>query len=61
MDIGSSLNVMPKTTLIKLTIEGICMKPRALVVKAFDGSMRAVIVEVDPPIHIGPHTFCISF
>ncbi|XP_050915885.1 uncharacterized protein LOC127130978 [Lathyrus oleraceus] len=38
VDTGSSLNVMPKTTLIKLPMEGISMKPSTLIVKAFDGS-----------------------
>ena len=43
VDTGSSLNVMPKTTLIKLPVEGISMKPSTLIVKAFDGSRRAKI------------------
>ncbi|XP_050914897.1 uncharacterized protein LOC127129815 [Lathyrus oleraceus] len=38
VDTGSSLNVMPKTTLTKLPMEGISMKPNTLIVKAFDGS-----------------------
>ncbi|XP_050916448.1 uncharacterized protein LOC127131577 [Lathyrus oleraceus] len=45
VDTGSSLNVMPKTNLIKLPMEGISMKPSILIVKAFDGSRRAVIEE----------------
>lgn len=38
VNIGSSLNVLPKSSLAKLTIEGFVMKPSELVVKAFDGS-----------------------
>ncbi|XP_050915375.1 uncharacterized protein LOC127130402 [Lathyrus oleraceus] len=61
VDTGSSLNVMPKTTLIKLPIEGISMKPSTLIIKAFDGSRRAVIGEVDLPTKIGPTIFNITF
>lgn len=61
IDIGSSLNVIPKNSLTKLTIEGLLMNPNTLVVKAFDGSRRLVIGEVDLPIKIGPHTFLFTF
>ncbi|XP_050915448.1 uncharacterized protein LOC127130491 [Lathyrus oleraceus] len=61
VDIGSSLNVMPKTTLIKLPMERSNMKPNTLIVKAFDSSRRAVIGEVDLPIKIGPTIFNITF
>ncbi|XP_050897045.1 uncharacterized protein LOC127103847 [Lathyrus oleraceus] len=61
VDTGSSLNVMPKTTLIKLPMEGISMKPNTLIVNAFDGSMREVIGEVDLPTKIGPTIFNITF
>jgi hypothetical protein len=37
------------------------MKPSALIVKAFDGSRRTVIGEVELPILIGPHIFSINF
>nr|XP_027191080.1 uncharacterized protein LOC101494924 [Cicer arietinum] len=61
VDNGSSLNVMPKSTLSKLFVEGACLKPSALVVKAFDGSRRQVIGEIDLPIQIGPYIFGITF
>lgn len=61
MDTGSSFNVIPKTTLVKLPLDGIDMKPNTLIVKAFDGSRRAVIWEVDLPIQIGPTKFSITF
>lgn len=38
VDTGSSLNVLPKNSLSKLTIKGLVMKPSSLVVRAFDGS-----------------------
>lgn len=61
VDTGSSLNVMPKGSLAKLTIEGLVMKPSELAVRVFDGSRRTVIGEVDLPMNIGPHTFVITF
>lgn len=61
MDTGSSLNIMPKGSLAKLTIEGLVMKPSELVVQAFNGSRRTVIGEIDLPMKIGPHTLFITF
>lgn len=61
VDTGYSLNVMPKGSLAKLTIEGLVMTPSELVVRAFYGSRRTVIGEVDPPMKIGPHIFSITF
>ncbi|XP_050875676.1 uncharacterized protein LOC127079321 [Lathyrus oleraceus] len=61
VDTKSSLNVMPKRTLAKLSYQGPAMKPSALIVKAFDGSRRTVIGEVELPILIGPHIFPIAF
>lgn len=37
------------------------MRPNVIVVKAFDGSRRTVIGEVDLPIYIGLHFFQITF
>ncbi|GAU28982.1 hypothetical protein TSUD_391830 [Trifolium subterraneum] len=52
VDTGSSLNVMPKTTLDKLASEGASMRPSSLIVKAFDGSKRTVMGEFDLPVLI---------
>ncbi|KAI5444251.1 hypothetical protein KIW84_012756 [Lathyrus oleraceus] len=60
VDTGSSLNVMSKGSLAKLTIEELVMKPSELVVRAFDGSRRTVIGEIDLLMKIGPHTFFIT-
>lgn len=38
VDTRSSLDVMPKTTLMNLTLEGVSMNPSTLIVKAFNGS-----------------------
>ncbi|XP_050893409.1 uncharacterized protein LOC127100312 [Lathyrus oleraceus] len=61
VDTGSSLNMLPKTTLAQLNIKGAQMRPNALIVKAFDGSKQTVIGEIDLPILIGPQTFRINF
>ncbi|CAJ2644571.1 unnamed protein product [Trifolium pratense] len=61
VDTGSSLNVMPKRTLDKLGSEGAAMKLSSLIVKAFNGSERAVMGEVDLPVLIGPQLFTITF
>ncbi|XP_027348295.1 uncharacterized protein LOC113859812 [Abrus precatorius] len=61
IDNGSSLNVMPKMTLSKLPCDGSHMKPSAMIVRAFDGSRREVIGEIEIPIKIGPYTFQILF
>lgn len=61
IDTGSSLNVMPKSTLVKLKYKGGHMRYSGIIVKAFDGSRKSVIGEVDLPICIGPHVFPITF
>ncbi|XP_050875021.1 uncharacterized protein LOC127078622 [Lathyrus oleraceus] len=61
VDTGSSLNVMPKSSFAKLTIEGLVMKPSELIVRAFDGTRRTVIGEVNLLMKIGPHIFLITF
>ncbi|KAI5397016.1 hypothetical protein KIW84_063009 [Lathyrus oleraceus] len=61
VDTGSSLNVLPKSTLSKLSYQGPPMRQSGVVVKAFDGSRKTVIGEVDLPIKIGPSDFQITF
>ncbi|XP_050914977.1 uncharacterized protein LOC127129916 [Lathyrus oleraceus] len=43
VDTGSSLNVIPKRTLSKLSYQGPDMKPSALIVKAFDGAVTSIL------------------
>ena len=57
IDNGSALNVIPRSMLMKLKYQGTPMRPSGIIVKAFDGSRKSVIGEVDLPIHIGPHLF----
>lgn len=61
VDIGSSLNVVPKSKLAKLSFQKTIIKPSALVVKELYGFKRIVIREVELPIQIGPYVFHIIF
>ncbi|XP_050919706.1 uncharacterized protein LOC127137279 [Lathyrus oleraceus] len=61
VDTGSSLNIIPKTTLSQLQFKGPEIRTNTLIVRAFDGSRRQVIWEVDLPICVGPHNFSITF
>ncbi|KAI5420857.1 hypothetical protein KIW84_044622 [Lathyrus oleraceus] len=61
VDTGSFLNVLPKTTLSRLSYQGPPMRQSGVVVKAFDGSRKTVIREVNLPIKIGPSDFQVTF
>ncbi|XP_058746081.1 uncharacterized protein LOC131618951 [Vicia villosa] len=61
VDNGSSLNVLPKSSLIRLDYFGVEIRPSELTVRAFDESKRSVFGEVDLPIMIGPQLFTITF
>ncbi|KAI5396814.1 hypothetical protein KIW84_062876 [Lathyrus oleraceus] len=60
-DTGSSLNVLPKLMLSKLYYQGAPMRYNEVIVKAFDGSRKTVIGEVDLPVKIGLIDFQITF
>ncbi|KAI5443000.1 hypothetical protein KIW84_011878 [Lathyrus oleraceus] len=55
VDTGSSLNVLPKSTLSRLSFQELPMRQSGVIVKAFYGSRKTVIGEVDLPIKIGPN------
>ncbi|XP_022632809.1 uncharacterized protein LOC106780655 [Vigna radiata var. radiata] len=61
IDNGSSLNVMPKTTLEKLPCDGMHIKPSSMIVRAFDGSKREVMGEIELLVQVGPCVFQITF
>ncbi|KAI5442293.1 hypothetical protein KIW84_011385 [Lathyrus oleraceus] len=61
VDTGSSLNVLPKKALMKLDCDDTILRPSNLVVRAFDGSKRAVFGEVELPVKIGPQVFKSTF
>ena len=52
---------MPKTTLDKICCEGAYLRPSSMVVRAFDGSRREVIGEIELPIQVGPCNFQVVF
>ena len=61
IDNGSSLNVMPKSTLDTLPFNASNLRPSSMVVRAFDGSCQDVRGEIDLPIQIGSHICQITF
>ncbi|XP_050897690.1 uncharacterized protein LOC127104546 [Lathyrus oleraceus] len=61
VDTGSSLNVLPKSTLARLSYQEALMRYNGVIVKAFGGSHKTVIGEVDLPIKIDPSNFQITF
>ena len=61
VDIGSSLNVLPKKALDRLDSEGLTLRPSNIVVRAFDGSKWMVCGELDIPIKVGTQTFDSTF
>ncbi|KAI5384539.1 hypothetical protein KIW84_071515 [Lathyrus oleraceus] len=61
VDIGLSLNVLPKSTLSRLSYHGAPMRYSGVVVKAFDDSRKIVIGEVDLPVKIGLNDCQITF
>ncbi|XP_058741904.1 uncharacterized protein LOC131614320 [Vicia villosa] len=61
VDNGSSLNVLPKSSLMRLDYSGVEIRPSELTVRAFDGSKRSVFGEVNLSIMIGPQLFTITF
>ena len=59
-DTGSALNVLPKYSQMKLTLDGVVIRPISRIVKAFDDSQSIVFREVDLPVKICPHVFYIT-
>ncbi|XP_016730683.2 uncharacterized protein [Gossypium hirsutum] len=57
IDNGSALNVLPLSTLNRLSIDNSHMKTCHNVVRAFDGTERKVIRMIDIPLMIGPNTY----
>jgi len=61
IDTGSALNVMPKFTLTQLAYSGTQLRPSTVSVRAFDGTRRSVVGDIDLPISVCPHEFIITF
>ena len=61
IDNGSFLNVMPLSTLMRLPVDRSYMKHTHTVVRAFDGTRREVIGEIEIEMQIGPCVFNVKF
>ena len=61
IDNGSSLNVMPLSTLMRLPVDRSYMKHTHTVVRAFDDTRREVTGEIEIKMQIGPCTFNVEF
>ena len=61
IDNGYSLNVMPLSTLMRLSVDRSYMKHTMTMVRAFDSTRREVIEEIEIEVQIGPCTFNIEF
>ena len=61
LDNGSSLNVIPMSTLSRLLIDFSYMKKSQMVVRAFDETKREVLGNIKLPIQVGPCTFNSEF
>jgi len=53
--------VMAKTTYDRLSYQGTPPRRSGVMVRAFDGSRKTVLGEVDLPIMVGPHVFQVTF
>ncbi|XP_016755386.1 uncharacterized protein [Gossypium hirsutum] len=58
---GSTLNVLPLSTLNRLPIDNSHMKTCHNVVRAFDGTKRNVMGRIDIPLLIGPNVYDVDF
>uniref|UniRef100_A0A2N9GC03 Retrotransposon gag domain-containing protein n=1 Tax=Fagus sylvatica TaxID=28930 RepID=A0A2N9GC03_FAGSY len=61
IDNGSALNVCLLSTLEKLDIDPTRVRVTSMVVRAFDGTRREVLGEIDLPVEIGPQVYDINF
>ena len=61
IDNGSSLNVMPLSTLMRLPVDRSYMKHTHTMVRAFDDTRREVTGEIEIEMQIGPCTFKVEF
>uniref|UniRef100_A0A2N9IC44 Uncharacterized protein n=1 Tax=Fagus sylvatica TaxID=28930 RepID=A0A2N9IC44_FAGSY len=61
IDNGSALNVCPLSTLEKLDIDPTRVRVNSMIVRAFDGTRREVLGEIDLPVEVGPQVYNINF
>lgn len=61
IDNGSAINVCPLVTIMKLGINEWTIRPSDITIRAFDGSKRQILGDIDLPVEIGPYTFEVEF
>ncbi|XP_058008533.1 uncharacterized protein LOC131182982 [Hevea brasiliensis] len=61
VDNGFALNVLPSAILAKLSIEPSLMHSSNMVVRAFDGTKREVLGDIELPLQVGACTFNVIF
>ncbi|XP_040957895.1 uncharacterized protein [Gossypium hirsutum] len=61
IDNGSTLNVLPLSTLNRLPIDSSHMKTCQNIVRAFDGTEKKVIERIEIPLLIGPTVYEVDF
>lgn len=61
IDNGSAINVCPLVTIMKLGIDESTIRPSDITIRAFDGSKRQILGDIDLPVEIGPYTFEVEF
>ena len=61
VDTRSSLNVLPKSTIARLSYQGAPMSFDGVIFKVFDGSRKTIMGAMDLPIKIGQSDFHITF
>ncbi|XP_071923155.1 uncharacterized protein [Coffea arabica] len=60
IDNGSALNICPWSTLMKLGLQDVKLRPSTTIVREFDGARRESIGEIDLVVEIGPVQFQIA-
>ncbi len=58
---GSALNVLPNATLARLPVDPYGVHRSTMIVRAFDGTKRDVLGDIDLPLQIGACTFNVTF
>ena len=61
IDNGSSLNICPLATLDLMGVDRNDLKLSSITVRAFDGSKREILGELDLQVEISPQQFIIPF
>ncbi|XP_052876292.1 uncharacterized protein LOC128282162 [Gossypium arboreum] len=61
IDNGSALNVLPLSTLNRLTVDSSHIKVCQNIVRVFDGTERKVMGRIEIPLLIGPSTYEVDF